>query len=86
MEGKRVYARPCSERRVVAAKKKPRWWCSGRDGFVNNVRKLQRREINSKRDCAFSMTDARKPPSEAVPWMRCHLYNGVVTTKSHQQG
>ncbi|PKI68774.1 hypothetical protein CRG98_010831, partial [Punica granatum] len=60
MEGKRVCVRPCSGRRVVAAKKKPRWWCSGPDGFVNSVRKLQRREISSKRDRAFSMTDAQE--------------------------
>ncbi|KAK4746213.1 hypothetical protein SAY87_012525 [Trapa incisa] len=60
MEGRRVSMRPCSGRRVVAAKKKPRWWCSGPDGFINSVRKLQRREISSKRDRAFSMTDAQE--------------------------
>ncbi|KAI6676035.1 hypothetical protein NL676_036831 [Syzygium grande] len=61
MEGKRISAspRPCSGRRVLASKKRPRWWCGG-DGFVNSVKKLQRREISSKRDRAFSMTDAQE--------------------------
>ncbi|KAK3422768.1 hypothetical protein EUGRSUZ_G03173 [Eucalyptus grandis] len=61
MEGKRVSAspRPCSGRRVLASKKRPRWWCGG-DGLVNSVKKLQRREISSKRDRAFSMTDAQE--------------------------
>ncbi|PRQ55196.1 hypothetical protein RchiOBHm_Chr1g0321941 [Rosa chinensis] len=29
-------------------------------GFVNNVKKLQRREISSKRDRAITMSDARE--------------------------
>lgn len=58
MEGRRISAspRPCSVRRVVA-KKRPR---RGVDGFVNSVRKLQRREICSTRDRAFSMSDAQE--------------------------
>ncbi|KAL9272452.1 hypothetical protein AKJ16_DCAP08663 [Drosera capensis] len=58
MDGKRISAspRPCSMRRVVAAKKRTR----GIDGFVNSVKKLQRREICSKRDRAFSMSDAQE--------------------------
>ncbi|GAB4827730.1 hypothetical protein Ancab_034616 [Ancistrocladus abbreviatus] len=57
MDGRRISAspRPCSVRRVVA-KKRPR----GIDGFVNSVKKLQRREICSKRDRAFSMSDAQE--------------------------
>ncbi|KAL2898002.1 A disintegrin and metalloproteinase with thrombospondin motifs 4 [Bienertia sinuspersici] len=59
MDGRRISAspRPCSVRRVVA-KKRPRG--GGVDGFVNSVRKLQRREICSKRDRAFSMSDAQE--------------------------
>nr|GMC98399.1 putative transcription factor WD40-like family [Ipomoea batatas] len=58
MDGRRITAspRPCSGRRVVA-KKRTR---SGIDGFVNSVKKLQRREISSKRDRAFSMSDAQE--------------------------
>lgn len=58
MDGRRISAspRPCSGRRVVA-KKRPR---GGMDGFVNSVKKLQRREISSKRDRAFSMSDAQE--------------------------
>ncbi|GFP89397.1 hypothetical protein PHJA_001083400, partial [Phtheirospermum japonicum] len=43
MDGRRISAspRPCCGRRVVA-KKRPR---GGLDGFVNSVKKLQRREI-----------------------------------------
>jgi len=57
MDGRRISAspRPCCGRRVVA-KKRPR----GGDGFVNSVRKIQRREICSKRDRAFSMSDAQE--------------------------
>ncbi|KAG5052692.1 hypothetical protein JHK87_004890 [Glycine soja] len=50
-----VSPRPCCGRRVVA-KKRPRLV----DGFVNSVKKLQRREISSNRDRAFSMTDAQE--------------------------
>lgn len=59
MDGRRISAspRPCSVRRVVA-KKRPRG--GGVDGFVNSVRKLQRREICSKRDRSFSMSDAQE--------------------------
>ncbi|KAG6390832.1 hypothetical protein SASPL_148577 [Salvia splendens] len=58
MDGRRITAspRPCCGRRVVA-KKRPR---CGLDGFVNSVKKLQRREISSKRDRAFSMSDAQE--------------------------
>ncbi|XP_022868256.1 uncharacterized protein LOC111387866 isoform X1 [Olea europaea var. sylvestris] len=58
MDGRRITAspRPCSGRRVVA-KKRPR---GGLDGFVNSVKKLQRREICSKRDRAFSMSNAQE--------------------------
>lgn len=58
MDGRRISAspRPCSGRRVVA-KKRSR---GGVDGFVNSVKKLQRREICSKRDRSFSMSDAQE--------------------------
>uniref|UniRef100_A0A162A1R2 Uncharacterized protein n=1 Tax=Daucus carota subsp. sativus TaxID=79200 RepID=A0A162A1R2_DAUCS len=58
MDGRRITAtrRPCCGRRVVA-KKRPR---SGGDGFVNSVKKLQRREICSKRDRSFSMSNAQE--------------------------
>lgn len=58
--GRRISAspRPCSGRRVVAARKRPR--IGGVDGFVNSVKKLQRREISSKRDRAFTMSDAQE--------------------------
>lgn len=51
-----VCPRPSSVRRVLA-KKRPR---SGVDGFVNSVKKLQRREICSKRDRAFIVNDAQE--------------------------
>lgn len=56
MEGRRISAspRPCRGRRVIA-KKRPR-----PDGFVNSVKKLMRREISSKRDRAFSMSNAQE--------------------------
>ncbi|KAI3791982.1 hypothetical protein L2E82_05850 [Cichorium intybus] len=58
MDGRRITAspRPCNGRRVVA-KKRP---CGGVDGFVNSVKKLQWREICSKRDRSFSMCDAQE--------------------------
>lgn len=58
--GKRITVspRPCRGRRVVA-KKRGRG-LGGGDGFVNSVKKLQRREICSKRDRAFTMTDAQE--------------------------
>ncbi|XP_047306991.1 uncharacterized protein LOC124910402 [Impatiens glandulifera] len=58
MEGRRITAspRPCGVRRVVA-KKRPR---IGVDGLVNSVKKLQKREICSKRGRAFSMSDAEE--------------------------
>lgn len=58
MDGRRISAspRPCKLRRVVA-RKRPRGCV---DGFVNSFRKLQRREICSKRGRAFSMTDAQE--------------------------
>ncbi|EHA8591804.1 hypothetical protein COCNU_scaffold173690G000010 [Cocos nucifera] len=56
MEGRRISVspRPCSGRRILA-RKRPRV-----DGFVNSVKKLQRREISSKRDRAFSMSNAQE--------------------------
>uniref|UniRef100_A0A0D9WHU2 Transducin/WD40 repeat-like superfamily protein n=1 Tax=Leersia perrieri TaxID=77586 RepID=A0A0D9WHU2_9ORYZ len=56
MEARRISAspRPCSGRRVVA-RKRPR-----HDAVVNSVRKLQRREISSGRDRAFSMSVAQE--------------------------
>ncbi|XP_047316157.1 uncharacterized protein LOC124919846 isoform X2 [Impatiens glandulifera] len=58
MEGRKISAcpRPSGVRRVVA-KKRPR---RGVDGFVNSVKKLQRREICSKRDRAFIVNDAQE--------------------------
>ncbi|KAK8630113.1 hypothetical protein V6N13_078923 [Hibiscus sabdariffa] len=47
--------RPCSGRRIVASKKRGRL-----DGLVNSVKKVQRREICSKRHRAFSITDAQE--------------------------
>lgn len=49
--------RPCNGRRVLA-KKRARG--GGVDGLVNSVKKLQRREISSKRDRAFGMSDAQE--------------------------
>ncbi|XP_043815996.1 uncharacterized protein LOC110623121 isoform X2 [Manihot esculenta] len=56
MEGRRISAnpRPCSGRRILA-KKRPL-----ANGFANTVKKLQRREISSKRDRAFSMSNAQE--------------------------
>uniref|UniRef100_A0A0E0DT52 Uncharacterized protein n=1 Tax=Oryza meridionalis TaxID=40149 RepID=A0A0E0DT52_9ORYZ len=56
MEARRISAspRPCSGRRVVA-RKRPR-----HEAAVNSVRKLQRREISSSRDRAFSMSAAQE--------------------------
>ncbi|XP_020102171.1 uncharacterized protein LOC109719772 isoform X1 [Ananas comosus] len=56
MEGRRIpiSPRPCSGRRIVA-RKRPRV-----DGLVNTVRKLQRREISSARDRAFSTSSAQE--------------------------
>ncbi|XP_042476137.1 uncharacterized protein LOC122057866 isoform X2 [Macadamia integrifolia] len=56
MDGKwiSVSPRPCCARRILA-KKRPRV-----DGLVNSVKKLQRREICSKRDRAFSMSNAQE--------------------------
>ncbi|CAL0319597.1 unnamed protein product [Lupinus luteus] len=58
--GKRITVspRPCSGRRIVA-KKKPRRG-GAVDGFVNSVKKLQRREISSIRARGFSMSDAQE--------------------------
>jgi len=58
MDGRRISAnpRPCSVRRVVAKKRRR----GGIDGFVHSVKKLQRREICSKRYRAFSMSDAQE--------------------------
>ncbi|CAL5335335.1 hypothetical protein ACSBR2_003497 [Camellia fascicularis] len=56
--GRRISASPrgpCSGmRRRVLANKRPR------ADFVNSVKKLQRREISSKRDRSFSMTNAQE--------------------------
>ncbi|KAI8557291.1 hypothetical protein RHMOL_Rhmol05G0324600 [Rhododendron molle] len=58
--GRKVSASPRGpwsgvSRRKVLANKRPRT-----DGFVNSVKKLQRREISSKRDRSFSMTNAQE--------------------------
>jgi hypothetical protein len=57
MEGRRIIAnpRPCSGSRRVIAKKRSR-----PDGFVNSVKKLQRREISSRMDRAFSISTAQE--------------------------
>ncbi|KAK4773092.1 hypothetical protein SAY87_028111 [Trapa incisa] len=57
MEGRRMVSspRPCSGRRRVVAKKRSR-----SDGIGNSVRKLQRREICSKRNRAFSLCNAQE--------------------------
>lgn len=56
MEGKRISAspRPCNGRRILA-RKRPR-----SEGVVNSVKKLMRREISSKRDRSFSMSNAQE--------------------------
>ncbi|XP_039145984.1 uncharacterized protein LOC120283380 isoform X2 [Dioscorea cayenensis subsp. rotundata] len=58
MDGRRITVtvspRPCSGRRIVA-RKRPR-----PDGFVNTVKKLQRREISSRCDRSFSMADSQE--------------------------
>ncbi|XP_062166326.1 uncharacterized protein LOC133872749 isoform X1 [Alnus glutinosa] len=54
MEGRRLSA-PCSNRRILANKKRAR-----AEGFVNSVKKLQRREISSKRHRAFTITNAQE--------------------------
>lgn len=59
MEGRRITAnpRPCPGKRVVATGSKRRRV----EGFpVNSVKKLQRREIRSRRDRAFSITNAQE--------------------------
>ncbi|KAG7569663.1 hypothetical protein ISN45_Aa04g023570 [Arabidopsis thaliana x Arabidopsis arenosa] len=57
MEGRRIIAnpRPCSGSKRVVAKKRSR-----PDGFVNSVKKLQRREISSRMDRAFSISTAQE--------------------------
>lgn len=56
MEGRRISAtpRPCSGRRVVAKKR------TRTNAFLNSVKKLQRREISSKPDRAFTITNAQE--------------------------
>ena len=56
MEARRISAspRPCNGRRVVA-KKRPR-----QEAPVSSVRKLQRREISSRRDRSFAMNSAQE--------------------------
>ncbi|KAJ4832512.1 hypothetical protein Tsubulata_000068 [Turnera subulata] len=59
IEGRRISAanpRPCSGRRIVATKRsRPR-----HDSILNSVKKLQRREISSKRDRSFNITNAQE--------------------------
>ncbi|EFH57864.1 hypothetical protein ARALYDRAFT_903098 [Arabidopsis lyrata subsp. lyrata] len=57
MEGRRIIAnpRPCSGSKRVVAKKRSR-----PDGIVNSVKKLQRREISSRMDRAFSISTAQE--------------------------
>ncbi|KAM0065527.1 hypothetical protein Hdeb2414_s0003g00115781 [Helianthus debilis subsp. tardiflorus] len=66
MDGRRITVspRPCNGRRVVAkkwqrvvAKKRRR---GGGDGFVNSVKKLQRREICLKTDRGFRISEAKE--------------------------
>ncbi|XP_038721101.1 uncharacterized protein LOC120013383 isoform X2 [Tripterygium wilfordii] len=56
MEGRRISAspRPCSGRRVVAKKR------AQSDVIMNSVKKLQRREISSKIDRAFTVSNAQE--------------------------
>ncbi|CAH2058803.1 unnamed protein product [Thlaspi arvense] len=56
MEGRRIIAnpKPCSGRRIVAKKR------SRSDGFINSVKKLQRREISSRMDRGFSISTAQE--------------------------
>lgn len=56
MEGRRITAspRPCNGRRIVARKRQRS------EGVVNSVQKLMRREISSKRDRSFSMSNAQE--------------------------
>jgi hypothetical protein len=56
MDGRRITAspRPCNGRRVVARKRQRS------EGVVNSVQKLMRREISSKRDRSFSMSNAQE--------------------------
>ncbi|KQK05706.1 uncharacterized protein LOC100844569 isoform X2 [Brachypodium distachyon] len=57
MEPRRISAspRPCSGRRVVASRKRPR-----QEAVVSSVRKLQRREISTRRERSFAMNSARE--------------------------
>ncbi|KAF5476461.1 hypothetical protein F2P56_008171 [Juglans regia] len=55
MEGRRLSA-PCSNRRILANKKRVR----PGEGFVNSVKKLQRREISSKRHRALTITNSQE--------------------------
>lgn len=56
MEARRISAtpRPCNGRRVVA-RKRPR-----QEAVVSSVRKLQRREISSRRERSFAMNSAQE--------------------------
>ncbi|KAI7746843.1 hypothetical protein M8C21_017592 [Ambrosia artemisiifolia] len=61
MDGRRITAspRPCNGRRVVAKKRRRGGAAAAAaDAFMNSVKKLQRREICSKRDRGFRMSDA----------------------------
>ncbi|KAK1409243.1 hypothetical protein QVD17_35769 [Tagetes erecta] len=59
MDGRRITAdpRPCNVRRVVV-KKRQRG--GGGDGFVNSVKKIQKREICSKKGRAFRLCDVQE--------------------------
>ncbi|MFS7951663.1 hypothetical protein Hanom_Chr07g00597761 [Helianthus anomalus] len=58
MDGRRITAspRPCNGRRAVAKKRRR----DGGDGFVNSFKKLQSREICSKKDRGFRTSDAQE--------------------------
>ena len=49
--------RPCSVRRFVVKK---RTRIGGVNGFINSVKNLQRREISSKCDLDFTMSDVQE--------------------------
>lgn len=59
MDGRRITADPrrCNIRRVVAKKRQR---CGGGDGFVNSVKKIQKREICSKKGRAFRLCDVQE--------------------------
>ncbi|MFS7934807.1 hypothetical protein Hanom_Chr05g00396031 [Helianthus anomalus] len=57
--------RSCNRRRVVAKKRRR----GSGDGFVNSVKKLQRRKICAKTDRGFRMFDAQERFAGVRRWM-----------------